>query len=459
MGPATSNPSFVGFIDDIQVYNRALSPAELGQILPTLPIGTVQFAGVSDQVNEDAGSRNITLERTRGSDEALTVYVDFDLTVSSATMGLPGDMTPASNPADLAFTDESLRVSGKGIPVTWAAGEKGSKSFSLILDDADDGIREGTEIARFVINDLNGAKAGENQQFNLRLLDVTPNPYGNFSVSIDGLGSKRIPENGAAQEICFVRESGSEGEVTVNYQVSGDAVVDDDFTHVGAVVPAGNTGSLIFADDQSEDQCISIQPINNPTIGHPDKRYSVEITSISPADPAHDPLLIEQRVANLVIYDWAPGEFAFTAATYSCKEPNDSVKVPVSKRATEAEMTCTVAVTRTNTGEEAPAASLAVATSNSYDNSVSGIRYTFSDTLLWPAIDNENPANPQTETQVINFVIDNNNIHDEDMDVTITLVPNTDEIITQDTALLSIEDVTEPRSEERRVGKECRSRW
>src|SRR5690554_5448392 len=440
-GPSSS---LIGLIDDVHVYNRVLSAGELAQVLPTLPIGTVQFAGVSDQVNEDAGSHDITLERTRGSDEALTVYVDFDSTGSSATMGLPGDMTPTSNLADLAFTDESLRVSGKGIPVTWAAGEKGPKSFSLILDDADDGIREGTEIARFVINDLNGAKAGEYQQFNLRLLDVTPNPYGNFSVSIDGLGSKRIPENGAAQEICFVRESGSTGEVTVNYQVSGDAVVDVDFTHGGAVVPAGNTGSLIFADEQSANQCISIQPINNPTIGNPDKTYSVEITSISPANPAHDPLLTEQRVANLVIYDWAPGEFAFTAATYSCKEPNDSVKVPVSKRATEAEMTCTVAVTRTNTGAEAPAASLAVATSNSYDNSVSGIRYTFNDILLWPAIDNENPANPQTETQVINFVIDNNNIHDEDMDVTITLVPNTDEKITQDTALLSIEDVTEP---------------
>src|SRR5690554_5810977 len=440
-GPTSS---LIGLIDDVHVYNRVLSAGELEQVLPTLPIGTVQFAGVSDQVNENAGSHDITLERTRGSDEALTVYVDFDSTGSSATMGLPGEITPASNPADLAFTDESLRVSGKGIPVTWAAGEKGFKSFSLILDDDDDGIREGTEIARFVINDLNGAKAGENQQFNLRLLDVTPNPYGNFSVSIDGLGSKRIPENGAAQDICFVRESGSTGEVTVNYQVSGDAVVDVDFTHVGDVVPAGNTGSLIFADGQSANQCISIQPINNPTIGNPDKRYSVEITSISPANPAHDPLLTEQRVANLVIYDWAPGEFAFTAATYSCKEPNDSVKVPVSKRATEAEMTCTVAVTRTNTGAEAPAASLTVATSNSYDNSVSGISYTFNDTLLWPAIDSENPANPQTETQLINFVIDNNNIHDDDLNVSITLVPNTDEVITQGAAVLSIEDVTEP---------------
>src|SRR5690554_762789 len=124
-GPTSS---LIGLIDDVHVYNRVLSAGELAQVLPTLPIGTVQFAGVSDQVNEDAGAHNITLERTRGSDEALTVYVDFDSTGSSATMGLPGDMTPASNLADLAFTDESLRVSGKGIPVTWAAGEKGPKS-------------------------------------------------------------------------------------------------------------------------------------------------------------------------------------------------------------------------------------------------------------------------------------------------------------------------------------------
>src|SRR5690554_5264586 len=394
MGPASSNPSFVGFIDDIQVYNRALSPAELGQILPALPLGSVHFAEVSGEVNEDAGSHNITLERTRGSDEALTVYVDFDSTGSSATMGLPGDMTPASNPADLAFTDESLRVSGKGIPVTWAAGEKGPKSFSLILDDADDGIREGTEIARFVINDLNGAKAGENQQFNLRLLDVTPNPYGNFSVSIDGLGSKRIPENGAAQEICFVRESGSTGEVTVNYQVSGDAVVDVDFTHVGAVVPAGNTGSLTFADGQSANQCISIQPINSPAIGEPDKTYSVEITSISPAHPTHDPLLTEQRVANLVIYDWAPGEFAFSAASYSCKEPNTREHVVV--KPTEAELECMLAVKRTKTGNTAPAATINV---NAVNRNASGISYTHSSSLTWPAINSERSEEHTSELQ------------------------------------------------------------
>src|SRR5690554_471111 len=439
MGPATSNPSFVGFIDDIQVYNRALSPAELGQILPTLPIGTVQFAGVSDQVNEDAGSPNITLERTRASDEALTVYVGFDATVSSAAMGLSGDMTPASNPADLAFTDESLRVSGKGIPVTWAAGEKGPKSFSLILDDADDGIREGTEIARFVINDLNGAKAGENQQFNLRLLDVTPNPYGNFSVSIDGLGSKRIPENGAAQEICFVRESGSTGEVTVNYQVSGDAVVDVDFTHVGAVVPAGNTGSLTFADGQSANQCISIQPINSPAIGEPDKTYSVEITSISPANPAHDPLLTEQRVANLVIYDWAPGEFAFSAASYSCKEPNTREHVVV--KPTEAELECMLAVKRTKTGNTAPAATINV---NAVNRNASGISYTHSSSLTWPAINSENPINSELETQFIEFTIVDNNVQDDDLIVDLSLQSGSIEDITQGIAELTIVDVTEP---------------
>src|SRR5690554_5204112 len=435
-GPSSS---LIGLIDDVHVYNRVLSAGELAQVLPTLPIGTVQFAGVSDQVNEDAGSHDITLERTRGSDEALTVYVDFDSTGSSATMGLPGDMTPTSNLADLAFTDESLRVSGKGIPVTWAAGEKGPKSFSLILDDADDGIREGTEIARFVINDLNGAKAGEYQQFNLRLLDVTPNPYGNFSVSIDGLGSKRIPENGAAQEICFVRESGSTGEVTVNYQVSGDAVVDVDFTHGGAVVPAGNTGSLIFADEQSANQCISIQPINNPTIGNPDKTYSVEITSISPANPAHDPLLTEQRVANLVIYDWAPGEFAFSAASYSCKEPNTREHVVV--KPTEAELECMLAVKRTKTGNTAPAATINV---NAVNRNASGISYTHTSSLTWPAINSENPINSELETQFIEFTIVDNNVQDDDLIVDLSLQPGSIEDITQGIAELTIVDVTEP---------------
>lgn len=441
MGPAPSNPSFVGFIDDIQVYNRALSPAELGQILPALPLGSAHFAEVSGEVDEDAGTYSITLERTRGDNAELTVYVDFDPANSTATMGVPADMADPTNAADFAFTNESQRVLGKGIPVTWAAGEKGPKSFSITLNSADDGIREGTETARFIISDLNGAKAGTNKYFNLRLLDVTPNPYGNFSVTIDGVASKQVPENSGVQQICFVRESGSQGEVTVNYQVSGNAVLEQDFTYSGGVIPLGSNNQVTFADVESTDKCIMIQPIVDLAIGEPDKNYIVEVTSVNPTDSSHEPLLTLQNKASLTIYDWSPGSFAFTASTYSCKEPNDSPNIPSAIRPSEEELECVVAVQRTNTGRNAPAATLNVTAVNSNG---SGIQYSFNNTLSWAAIDAENPINPLEEFQFIEFNIVNNNSQDEDAVVELTLQPTAGEVITAGTAVLNIEDITEP---------------
>lgn len=441
MGPAPSNPSFVGYIDDIQVYSRALTQTERNQALPQPPLGAVQFSEVGYEINEDAGSYDVILERTRGDNAELTVYVDFDPANSTATMGVPADMTSASNPADFAFTNEGLRVSGKGIPVTWAAGEKGPKSFNLTLDSADDGIREGTEVARFIVSDLNGAEAGVNKYFNLRLLDVTPNPYGNFSVSIDGLSSKQVPENAGVQEICFKRESGTTGAVTLNYQVLGNAIVNEDFTYDGGLAVTVPTGTVEFAAGDGTDKCIRLQPINNPVIGEDDKTYNVEITSLNPLDSAHDPLLTEQRFVSLVIYDWAPGEFSFTATSFDCKEPNDGSRVAESIKPTVEEMNCFVAVERVNTGNTVPAATLNV---SAVKRNSSGIDYTFNSQLLWPVVDANNPKNPANEVQYIAFDITNNNSQDDDLVVDLTLQPTSAEIITMSAAELSIKDITEP---------------
>src|SRR5690606_21521803 len=76
--------SFTGLIDDIQIFNRQLSAAEITAVLPPPPAGVVQFSGSSVQVDEDSGSVTVALERSRGSKEPLTVYVDLDTANSTA---------------------------------------------------------------------------------------------------------------------------------------------------------------------------------------------------------------------------------------------------------------------------------------------------------------------------------------------------------------------------------------
>lgn len=446
--PGASGGSFVGYIDDVQIYNRELDAGEIAGILPQPPLGEVSFVAVSateDEALPSPSTYEIALERTRGNSAELTVYVDFDAANSTATKGTLVDMDTPSNAADFAFVNEANYVSGKGIPITWAAGEKGTKSLVIKLDSADDGIREGTETARFILNDLNGADAGSNEYFDLRLSDLTPNPYGNFSVSVDELALKRVPETAGVQEVCFVRESGSTGDVTVNYQLSGNATAGTDYSNgdfayvAGGIEPQGNAGSVTFTDGESANKCIRIQPFNNPAVGEADKLYTVEITGIN-HDSSIDPLLTEQNKASLVIYDYAPGEFAFSASTYDCKEPNSRENVPENKRAAPDE-TCRVEVTRSNTGSNAPAATLNV---NAVDSYQGGISYSFNNQLTWPAIDANNPKNPATETQIIEFIIADNNSQDDDLVVDLSLVPNSGEAITSGAAQLTIEDVTEP---------------
>src|SRR5690606_19352196 len=147
--------SFTGLIDDIQIYNRVLNAGERLQILPAPPLGEVQFVQAGAQLDEDAGSVTVLLERSRGSKEPLTVYVDINTVTSTATLGNPTDMADPLHPADLAFG--AAYVSGTGMPVTWPADTRGQQSLTITLDNADDNLREGTEIARLRLADTGGA--------------------------------------------------------------------------------------------------------------------------------------------------------------------------------------------------------------------------------------------------------------------------------------------------------------
>src|SRR5690606_635179 len=130
-------------------------------------------------------------------------------------------MAPAPLPADQALGPAN--VNGTEMPDSWPANTRGTQNVVITLDNADDEQREGTEIARLRLADLANASAGQASNFNLRLNDVTPNPYGNFSVVAPD-PAVVLETNSAVQQICIKRESGSQGEVNVNYSISGSAL-------------------------------------------------------------------------------------------------------------------------------------------------------------------------------------------------------------------------------------------
>src|SRR5690606_1189118 len=148
---------------------------------------------------------------------------------------------------------------------------------------ADDEQREGTEIARLLLADLANARAGQTSNFPLRLNDVTPNPYGNFSVVAPD-PAVVLETNSAVQQICIKGESGSQGEVNVNYSISGSAVAGTDFNYqTSGIVPTTDTGTVVFADGDSADQCFDVVVTNDTAINGADRTLTVSLTGLNHA--------------------------------------------------------------------------------------------------------------------------------------------------------------------------------
>ena len=431
--------SFSGFIDDLQIYNRALNAAERGSILPAPPVGQVQFVGtavLADEFTAAPGNTvTVVLERIRGSKAPLTVYIDTDSVNSTATQGALTDMAVAANAADFALP--ASYVPGTGLAVNWPADTRGQQSFVVTLDNADDNLREGTEIARLKINDAGGASIGAPASFAVRLTDLTENPYGNFSL-VGPDPQIVLDTDSSVQSFCILRESGSDGEVTVNYEVSGNAVAGVDYQYVaGEITPAGNSGSVIFADGDNADKCINLQVAVNPEVGTADKSLSVTLTGLTYTAPT-DPILAQNHAA-LIIRDYAPGELAFSSGSFSCKEPNTSATVPDELKPSVAELTCEIVVTRTNTSIYAPAAAVTVTATPASPSD-----YSFTAQLNWPEITPSEPANASTENQSITFAIVNDDVQENNEVASLLLTPVGSENIVEDNATLTIVDVTSP---------------
>lgn len=446
VGAFNANPSFVGLIDDIHIYNRPLTDGEIKQILPEPPVGEVEF--VLTQTNQDEAAANnrfnVEVRRSRGYNGALKVFVDVDQSSSSALLG---DKTSLNGDVDLAFDQYE---SGKGTPVVWNNGEKGNKTFTMLVDTSDDNLREGTEIANLYFRVLSGAQLGSNNEHRVFLKDITPNPYGNFSLQ-GPQGSIVLETDNSTQSICIKRESGAQGDVTVAYEISGNAVwgtnsVADDVEFLSSgIVPAQNIGTVSFADADQADRCFNVRVINKPdAVGSADSRLVISLTSVTANAPV-EPVLSGQKSSNFYIRDFARGVFALASKTATCQEPNTHADVPNELKPTT--LVCKVQVVRSNTSLFAPAADLLVTqVSHTPDTTPTGTNdVTFTGVLSWPEV---SPLAPLavSATQELTFTVVNDNIQENDEVLIVKLVPQNGESIADDLGelQLTIVDVTTP---------------
>lgn len=104
---ASSYRGFVGLIDDVQVFSRPLSPAEISEVFPIPPVGVAQFEMSEINLSEPQVSNAnlnypVIIRRTDGSNGSLRA------TISTENM-------TATSPADYAALVNQT--------VTWAAGD------------------------------------------------------------------------------------------------------------------------------------------------------------------------------------------------------------------------------------------------------------------------------------------------------------------------------------------------
>jgi hypothetical protein len=191
---------FVGKIDDIQIFNRALTRDEVESVLPLPPEGILNFESVLTIVDEDSGSVTLTVTRTEGSTGAVSAYIKRD-DAATSTFAIEGSVITATDIPDYDLSDVDYGVNGQ--QVTWDHGDKSDQEITIALDSLDDDIVEGSEFIEFNFDsilgvytnaDIGGVDAtadevlsmlyvGDSSATRIKLIDITPNPFGNFKIT------------------------------------------------------------------------------------------------------------------------------------------------------------------------------------------------------------------------------------------------------------------------------------
>ena len=217
-----------------------------------------------------------------------------------------------------------------------------------------------------------------------------------------GVGSSHVsnlsvPENIGVADICFKRESGTTGDVTVNYQFTTSAIETTDYSFgAGSVTVGNNPNSVTFTDGDGANKCIKIQPVNFPDAGTPDRSFKLQITGLQAQ--AATTLCLARKAR----HNW------WSKTTHR-------VCLPLAMLAscTQGD-TCKLPVLRSNTGALAPAAQLNVNVTG-----ISGMSITYTTQVSWPVIDDTHPAGTG-ELRYVEFTIPANSASEPDQNLTVS---------------------------------------
>ena len=202
--------------------------------------GALQFSSATFSVIENGGSATITVTRTGGSGDAVTV--NYATSNNTATAG-----------SDYTATSGAL---------TWNAGESGAKAF--IVPILDNGLPESNETVNLTLaNPTNGAALGA--QSNAVLTIVDNDVPGQLDVGFGGSGKVTTPIGSALDQITSIALQ-ADGKIVVagdtyngsNYdfglaRYNNDGTLDSSFGTGGIVTTA-------FGSSHDDPAAIVIQP-------------------------------------------------------------------------------------------------------------------------------------------------------------------------------------------------------
>jgi uncharacterized membrane protein len=264
---------------------------------PTRP-GVVQFSTAASSVNENAGQATITLNRTNGSDGAVSVLVS----TSNGTATAGQDYTAVSQ--TVSWTDGDTSPKTITVPVQDDDLFKGDETVSLALGDPTGGVTLGspaTAVLTIVDNDA-----------------AQDNP-GTLQFSAAGT---TVNENGGSATITVNRVGGSHGTASVQIGTSdGTATAGQDYTSVSQI--------LTWTDGDATAKTITI-PVRDDNLGKGDETVNLALTNPSGA-PLGTP---STAVLTIVDNDAAtdnPGTVVFSTGSYSVNENGGSATITVNR--------------------------------------------------------------------------------------------------------------------------------
>jgi hypothetical protein len=260
---------FDGMLDDVRIYQRALSADEVRQLSESVPdkLPQVSLTATQPTASEPDQDGQFTMSRTGD--------ISKELTVTIAASGT------ASGGADYAALGTTVVIPA------------GASEVVLPVEVIDDTQLEGPENVFVEVTSSTTYRIGSSAAANVVILDDERPP----TVSIEATDQSAAEPNDHGE--LMLRRSGEVTEaLTVYFTVSGSAAADADYTSLGtsAVIPVGSSSLAIpvnVIDDElvENDEVLHVN-LDANALYQLDAAFSATVTIASDDQASSDPTLV-----------------------------------------------------------------------------------------------------------------------------------------------------------------------